>query len=194
MRSNSLPPISPFLLRVSLVLGVVGTLASLGVHVAALNGFVLSFGQAFPFHIAAIAVAAPVILALIQRVEAELGPPPAFSLAYPLRVNAVMFRILSPAERGVFVLLLVYTLFRFLTGIPEAIRQPEEFPVALFSVFWLTSSCSARCTRGGCSHLVRWRRTVRNFCDEKEIHRVRAQLPASGRWIRLFATLEAGRS
>ena len=138
MRSNSLPPISPFLLRVSLVLGVVGTLASLGVHVAALNGFVLSFGQAFPFHIAAIAVAAPVILALIQRVEAELGPPPAFSLAYPFRMNAVMFRLLSPVERGVFVLLLAYALFRVLTGIPEAIRQPEEvFPVALFSVFWL---------------------------------------------------------
>ena len=48
-----------------------------------------------------------------------------------------MLRILSPAERIGLGLLLVYTLFRFLTGISEVIRQPDAFPVGAASAIWL---------------------------------------------------------
>ena len=130
------PRIPPVLLRASFVLGVIGTFASLAIHVSALRGTSFSEDVGFGFHIGAMAVFAPVIIALIRRAEAEGIRQDSIRGGFAL--NAWMFHILSPMERVVFGLLLAYTLTRFFLGFFEVVQNPPEgFPFVLFSAAWL---------------------------------------------------------
>ncbi|OZC04485.1 hypothetical protein [Rubricoccus marinus] len=141
------PSVPTHLLKAAVALAAAGVLASLGVHVASLNGLAGSTALGLTVSVWIGASFAPVIGALIQRSEKEIGPlvsdestPNPFEfLPRALQLNGWMLRFLPIRERIVFGLLLAYTAVWMVRGIANVVSEPDAagFPLPMVSAFWL---------------------------------------------------------
>lgn len=133
----------PFsVLRLAVPLGLVAMLASLGIHMAILLGRAVPRVMVPVMVVVTACAALPVLIALIQRAEAELDPPTSLEemLTHGFRMNAWMFRLLSVAARVVFGGLLVYTVVQFGLEVVEVLTTqplPDGFSLRVISAFCL---------------------------------------------------------
>ncbi|MEM6328450.1 MAG: hypothetical protein AAF791_15150 [Bacteroidota bacterium] len=136
MAASTFPSVPPSLLRITLVLGVAGALASLYVHLRTFMGVGLGEPAVTLLHAGGLLVCGPVFIALFQGAEVKGMKPDSISGQFAL--FAWLWRMLMPVERGGVVILGLYVFANFLLGIGFTLASPaDEFTTRLFSGHWI---------------------------------------------------------